>query len=102
MVSLLHGRPIVTTSGWLTEPLWRDSGAAVLLPADDPAALGEAAAALVADEAARQTFSIHARALYDARFHVRHTIDALRSASSAAANDSRQDRSVRVSLEPAV
>jgi glycosyltransferase involved in cell wall biosynthesis len=102
MVSLLHGRPIVTTSGWLTEPLWRDSGAAVLLPPDDPAALGAAAASLVADEATRQTFSAHARALYDARFHVRHTIDALRSACSASANDSSHDRSVRVSLEPAV
>ena len=30
MVALSHGRPIVTTTGHLTEPVWADSGAAAL------------------------------------------------------------------------
>jgi hypothetical protein len=79
MVALSHGRPIVTTTGWLTEPMWADAGAAVLVPADDPAALAAAAATMLFDAARRDQIGRRAAALYDARFDVRHTVRALRA-----------------------
>ena len=79
MVALSHGRPIVTTSGWLTEPLWAEAGAAVLAPVDDPHALAAAAATILFDVSRREAIGRRAAALYDARFHVRHSVAALRS-----------------------
>jgi len=79
MVALAHGRPVVTTTGWLTEPMWADAGAAVLAPVDDPHALAAAAASILFDVSRREAIGRRAAALYDARFHVRHSIAALRS-----------------------
>ena len=39
MAALAHGRPVVTTVGRLTEPLWIESRAVALVPAQDAAAL---------------------------------------------------------------
>jgi glycosyltransferase involved in cell wall biosynthesis len=80
MVALSHGVPLVTTSGWLTEPLWEDSGAALLVEVDAPASLASAAAQLLADPGRRAALARQARATYAARFDVRHTIDTLRAA----------------------
>jgi hypothetical protein len=79
MVALAHGRALVTTSGWLTEPIWADAGAAVLSPVDQPQALAAAASRLLSDERQRDEMGSRAAALYDARFHVRHAVSALRS-----------------------
>jgi glycosyltransferase involved in cell wall biosynthesis len=84
MVALSHGVPMVTTSGWLTEPLWKESGAAVLVPVDEPPALADAAARLLTDPAGRAAIAVKARATYDDRFDVRHTIATLRSADAYA------------------
>src|SRR5205085_11119201 len=53
MAALAHGRPTVTTRGPLTETLWGDCGAAVVVPAGDGPALAAAAAGLLADAPAR-------------------------------------------------
>jgi glycosyltransferase involved in cell wall biosynthesis len=75
--ALAHGCPMVTTEGRFTEPLWRDSAAVRLVPAGDPARFAEAVVALSRDREERSGLSQRARALYDARFHVRHTVAAL-------------------------
>ena len=77
MVALTHARPLVTTTGWLTEPLWEDSGAVVLAPADDPLALAAATAALIPDDNRRVRLGAGGAALYDRRFHLRHSLAAL-------------------------
>lgn len=83
MVALSHGRPIVTTTGWLTEPMWAEAGAAILAPVDDPHALAAAAAAILFDVSQREQIGRRAAALYDARFDVRHSVSALRSLNAA-------------------
>ena len=78
MAALLHGVPTVTTSGRLTEPLWRQTGAVALAPAADPTALAAVASALLADPTARARLGVAGEAAYDRLFDVRHTIAALR------------------------
>jgi glycosyltransferase involved in cell wall biosynthesis len=80
MVALSHGRPLVTTAGRLTEPVWAEAKAAVLAPADDPHALAIATAATLVDARQREEIGRRAAALYEARFHLRHSVAALRSA----------------------
>jgi glycosyltransferase involved in cell wall biosynthesis len=83
MVALSHGRPVVTTVGWLTEPMWAEVGAAVLAPVDDPHALAAAAATILFDVSRREEIGRKAAALYDAHFDVRHSVSALRSLGAA-------------------
>lgn len=80
MVGLAHGRPIVTTRGELTESLWAESGAVSLASVEDVTALVNETRALLADEAKRHRLSAAARTLYRDRFHLKHTIAALRGA----------------------
>lgn len=80
MASLAHGRPVVTTEGRLTEPVWRESGAVRLVNARDAAALADAVLALARDEPARHRLGESGRALYQARFDVTHTVGALLAA----------------------
>ena len=84
MVTLSHGVPMVTTSGWLTEPLWEESGAAVLVPVDDRPAFAVAAARLLADPARRAAIAEKARITYNERFDIRHTINTLCAADAYA------------------
>jgi len=81
MAALSHGRPVVTTSGPLTEPLWSASDAVVLIPADQPADLAPAAARLLADPTHRRQLAARARSLYAERFDLAHTVETLRSAN---------------------
>jgi len=81
MAALAHGVPTVTTSGRLTEPLWRASGAVELAPAGDPAALATVAADLLAEPRRRERLGVAGRAVYDELFDVRHTVAALRRRS---------------------
>ena len=83
MAALAHGVAVVTTIGWLTEPLWQSSDAVVLAPVDDAAAMAEQACALLASDAARAHVAAAGRQLYDERFDVRHTIAVLRDAPAA-------------------
>lgn len=75
--ALAHGCAIVTTDGRFTEPAWRDWAAVHLVSAGDPARFAQEVVALSRDPERRSCLSERARALYDARFHVRHTVAAL-------------------------
>ena len=79
MVALSHGLPIVTTTGFLTEDMWAQSGAAALLPSGDVTQFVGVVNDLLADEQKRRQMALRARRFYLDRFDVRHTIQALRS-----------------------
>jgi glycosyltransferase involved in cell wall biosynthesis len=79
MVGLSHGRPIVTTSGRLTEPLWAESRAVVLAPVENISALRELSLRLLTDAHERTDIGVRARKLYHERFDISHTIRALRT-----------------------
>jgi glycosyltransferase involved in cell wall biosynthesis len=80
MVLLSHGLPVVTTSGRLTESLWRETEAVALAAADDARALVETAERVLLDAAMRRRLSAAARALYQERFALERIISALREA----------------------
>ena len=83
MVGLSHGVPIVTTSGWLTEPLWEESGALEMVPAEDPQTLAMVVARLLASPALREALAARGRQLYLSRFDIQHSIRTLRDADVA-------------------
>jgi glycosyltransferase involved in cell wall biosynthesis len=78
MISLIHGKPLVTTAGFLTESLWVDSEAVALAPATEVHALKEQVNRLLDDVKRRQDLGEAANQLYRERFDVRHTIRRLR------------------------
>jgi glycosyltransferase involved in cell wall biosynthesis len=84
MAPLEHGRPIVTTSGRLTEPLWEESRAVALAPASDIPAIAGLVHRLIGDGNERQRLATAARDLYDRRFDIRHTVAALRASFNGA------------------
>ena len=81
MAGLAHGLPIVTTIGRLTEPLWSDSESVALVDESDRAGIVARVQQLLTDADERRRLGQAARALYDARFHVKNTIAALRLAA---------------------
>lgn len=85
MAALAHGRPIVTTGGALTENIWGTTPAVILCAVGDADAAARASAALLADAADRDHRGHAARALYDMRFDVRHTLARLRGDDGPAA-----------------
>lgn len=78
MAPLSHGVPLVTTAGHLTESFWGASGGVTILPVAEPGTLAALAVGLLKDEAARRRLGLAGRQLYEDRFHVRHTVAALR------------------------
>jgi glycosyltransferase involved in cell wall biosynthesis len=77
MAGLALGRPIVTTFGFLSEPLWKEGSAVRLVNSfgELPGAIG----GLLADAAERARLGNAAAALYRQHFNVDRTIDILRS-----------------------
>ncbi len=86
MAALAHGVAVVSTSGWLTEPVWRASDAVALVDVGDADALASAAERLLVSDEARASLAATGRRLYDERFDLRHTIAALRDAPPLAAS----------------
>ncbi len=80
MATLAHGLAVVTTAGHLSEPLWRESGAVCVVPAEDDAAMLHATDALCADRTERYRLGLAGRTLYSTRFALATTIEALLSA----------------------
>jgi glycosyltransferase involved in cell wall biosynthesis len=78
MAGLINGRPVLTTTGLLTEPVWSETGAVALEPAGDTTALVGSAHALLADSGRRQAIAARGERTYDERFALAHTIDKLR------------------------
>jgi len=77
IAALALGRPIVTTTGALSEPLWAESGAvAIAAPYD----LARSVLVLRTDAAQRAELGRRAAELYQRRFALEHTIHALREA----------------------
>jgi glycosyltransferase involved in cell wall biosynthesis len=78
MAALAHARPVVSTVGRLTEPLWTESGALAAVSAENSGALVTTTTSLLEDRSERQRLGRAASRLYQARFDIRHTIDSLR------------------------
>lgn len=85
MAALAVGTATVTTSGFLTEPVWRETAAVALAPASDGDAIAGTAAALLGDDAARAALGAKGRCLYDRRFALACTIDRLLEPAGAGA-----------------
>ena len=84
MAGLARGIPTVTTTGALTERVWNETGAAVLAPAHDAAALRDAALRLLADDDARRAQGARGKQVYDQRFSIEHTVDVLTGRTAGA------------------
>lgn len=80
MAALAHARPLLATTGPLTEPLWAEHQAAAL--ATDPAGLIAATRRLLDDPTARAALAASGAALYRARFDWPHVVTALRGGAS--------------------
>jgi glycosyltransferase involved in cell wall biosynthesis len=80
MASLSHGRPIVTTTGRLTESLWRESQAVLLVPDGDIRAIADKTQRVLRDHKERERLSNAARILYHEKFDIKHVVTALREA----------------------
>jgi len=85
MTPLQHGRPTVTTSGRLTEPLWHESRAVAIAPANDIPAIAALVHQLIGNAGERQRLGTAARELYDRRFDIRHAVAALRASCNGVA-----------------
>ncbi len=79
MAALAHGRPVVTTVGRLTEPLWIESGAVATVPGADASALARLAVKVCDNPEERSRLGLAAATLYRERFDILHTINALRA-----------------------
>jgi glycosyltransferase involved in cell wall biosynthesis len=82
MVGLSHGKPIVTTSSIVSEPLWQQCAAVGLTPAGDAAAFVTLLRDLLRDPEERARMSRAALKLYQERFDISHTLRALRMSTS--------------------
>jgi glycosyltransferase involved in cell wall biosynthesis len=84
MAGLEHGLPIATSFGYVTEPIWAESGCVALAPCDDPPALVQAAEGLLADRGASARLGARAREVYDRHFALERTVEALLGAGAVA------------------
>jgi glycosyltransferase involved in cell wall biosynthesis len=79
IAGLQHGKPVVTTDGAMTEKMWRDSRAAMLVADGDWGALGTAALGLARDRESSRAMGCAARKFYRDVFDLTLTIQALRN-----------------------
>ncbi|HET9360669.1 MAG TPA: glycosyltransferase family 4 protein [Vicinamibacterales bacterium] len=79
MACLSMGRPVVTTSGHLTEALWGETGATVLVDVDDPNGFSLAACGLLTDVDARREVGARSRQVYLQSFSVDRVVNTLRA-----------------------
>jgi len=77
MAALSSGRPVVTTSGELTEAVWDRAGVA-MAPAGKPALFVDEVERLATDAARRDAVGARGRKLYDERFALAGTIGRIR------------------------
>jgi glycosyltransferase involved in cell wall biosynthesis len=83
MAGLSNGKPMVTTTGWLTEPLWIQGGAVAVAPAGDTGAFVEHVRRLRTDAVERLRLGSAASRLYQECFDLSHTISSLRQPETA-------------------
>ncbi len=77
LAALSNGRPTVTTSGWLTEPFWAESGAVALSDDGDSAAFVERGMKLSECAETRTRMGKTASEFYERLFRPRILLDAL-------------------------
>jgi len=77
MAGLAQGRPIVTTTGHLTEPSWAEQGAVALVPVLDVEGFAASAEHLLTDAEERARLGARARTVYHAHFSVGHLVRTL-------------------------
>ena len=87
MAALAHGRPMVTTTGRLSEGFWSRSAAISPAPSGDAVGLLDATLSLAGDASRRQRVGVAARTLYQERFDLARTIDALTTGRCVPAAD---------------
>jgi glycosyltransferase involved in cell wall biosynthesis len=80
MTCLSLGRPVVTTTGRLTEPLWAQTGAVVLTDVTDRAAFASAVDDLLSRDEVRRAVGLRGQRVYDEHFSVARVVDVLRAA----------------------
>lgn len=85
MAGLRLGVPIVTTAGYVTEPLWEQSQAVRLAPADRATEMVVHVSDLLAHDERREQLGRAGRDLYDRTFALERTIAALTSAAQGKA-----------------
>jgi glycosyltransferase involved in cell wall biosynthesis len=78
MAAIAHRRPVVTTKGSLTEPIWSDSAAVALVSANDVDHFVSTTRGLLDDASERERLSLAAAKLYQDSFDLPHTLSALR------------------------
>jgi glycosyltransferase involved in cell wall biosynthesis len=77
MAGIAHGRPVVTTSGPLTEPIWAESGAVDLVPVAEVGQISRRVETLLADSSALVRLGAEGRALYERAFAWDRTVEQL-------------------------
>jgi len=77
MAGLSHGIPTVTTQGFLSEPIWAQTGCVALAPAADASAFLQATESLLGDPAARARLGDRAREVYADHFTLERTVEVL-------------------------
>lgn len=82
MAGVCHGKAILTTSSEVTEPVWRQSAAVGLTPSGDADAFLKLLRELLQNPDERARLSVAARKLYQERFDISHTLEALQMSTS--------------------
>jgi glycosyltransferase involved in cell wall biosynthesis len=78
MAGLAHGLAIITTNGWQTDSLWRETRAVTLAPDGDVQGIADETRRVLSDKNERDRLAKSGHLLYEQRFNVRHLISALR------------------------
>lgn len=81
MAGLINAKPVLTTTGHLTEPVWLQTGGVAATPAGDGGAFVDAARRLLADRPGREALAARGEATYSSLFSLHRTIAALRGHS---------------------
>ena len=78
MACLANGRPVVTTRGYLSEPIWQEQGGVVATPAGDASALARETDRLLGDPEARRALADRGVSLYQSTFAIDRVVATLK------------------------
>lgn len=78
MACLANGRPVVTTQGYLSEPIWQEQGGVVVTPTGDAAALARETDRLLGDSEARSALAGRGLSLYQSTFDISRAVASLK------------------------
>jgi glycosyltransferase involved in cell wall biosynthesis len=85
MAGLVNSKPVLTTTGHLTEPVWAETGAVAMTAAGDTVAFVAAAHRLLGDQIERDALALRGEATYRERFSLDRTLEVLRGVAAPAA-----------------